>query len=223
MLKWTIISLRWQWYLSGRTTSVHWSKNCCGSASVRKADPQSAHHTAASIPLDGRCHWCDISQLLLLLLLSSSVAVSSDWRSAIYWVQCTEYFFTARRYALAVYAMALCPSVCSSQVAAQPITVVCKATRVYIPILGRVVWTFYRVLYKNGWTNRPQSPKPTLIHAKCKVVLQYAASNSKLLTENRRFLYFTYEIHLLMWSLSLIHIWRCRRSTLCRSRWSPYH
>ena len=23
-------------------------------------------------------------------------------------------------------------------------------------------------------------------------------------------------------SLSLIHIWRCRRSTLCRSRWSPY-
>ena len=29
-----------------------------------------------------------------------------------------------------------------------------------------------------------------------------------------------------VWSgsqLSLIHIWRCRRSTLCRSRWSPYH
>ena len=24
-------------------------------------------------------------------------------------------------------------------------------------------------------------------------------------------------------ALSLIHIWRCRRSTLCRSRWSPYH
>ena len=28
---------------------------------------------------------------------------------------------------------------------------------------------------------------------------------------------------LLLLSLSLIHIWRCRRSTLCRSRWSPYH
>ena len=26
-----------------------------------------------------------------------------------------------------------------------------------------------------------------------------------------------------LWTLSLIHIWRCRRSTLCRSRWSPYH
>ena len=24
-------------------------------------------------------------------------------------------------------------------------------------------------------------------------------------------------------SLSLIHIWRCRRDVLCRSRWSPYH
>ena len=23
--------------------------------------------------------------------------------------------------------------------------------------------------------------------------------------------------------LSLIHIWRCRRYSLCRSRWSPYH
>ena len=24
-------------------------------------------------------------------------------------------------------------------------------------------------------------------------------------------------------SLSLIHIWRCRRPRVCRSRWSPYH
>ena len=24
-------------------------------------------------------------------------------------------------------------------------------------------------------------------------------------------------------SLSLIHIWRCRRYAVCRSRWSPYH
>ena len=26
-----------------------------------------------------------------------------------------------------------------------------------------------------------------------------------------------------LWELSLIHIWRCRRSYACRSRWSPYH
>ena len=25
------------------------------------------------------------------------------------------------------------------------------------------------------------------------------------------------------WLLSLIHIWRCRRYAVCRSRWSPYH
>jgi len=50
---------------------------------------------------------------------------------------------------------------------AQPITVVCKATRVYMPILGGVVWTFYHLLCKNGWTDRRQSLKPTPIHAKC--------------------------------------------------------
>jgi len=49
------------------------------------------------------------------------------------------------------YAMvALCLCVCSSQVAAEPITVVCKAARVYVPIIGGVVRTFYRVLCKNG-------------------------------------------------------------------------
>ena len=38
------------------------------------------------------------------------------------------------------------------------------------------------------------------------------------------------DIHVEMWVkiswplvLSLIHIWRCRRDVLCRSRWSPYH
>ena len=46
--------------------------------------------------------------------------------------------------------MALCPSVCSSQVAAQPITVVCNATRVYMPILGGIVWTFYHLLCKKA-------------------------------------------------------------------------
>ena len=28
---------------------------------------------------------------------------------------------------------------------------------------------------------------------------------------------------LLVFDLSLIHIWRCRRYAVCRSRWSPYH
>ena len=37
--------------------------------------------------------------------------------------------------------------------------------------------------------------------------------------KNKKIVYFCLFIQL----LSLIHIWRCRRSTLCRSRWSPYH
>ena len=34
---------------------------------------------------------------------------------------------------------------------------------------------------------------------------------------------FKFPTHVTVLGLSLIHIWRCRRSTLCRSRWSPYH
>ena len=45
--------------------------------------------------------------------------------------------------------------------------------------------------------------------------LDFALHNPKILH-----LHIGYRIVL---SLSLIHIWRCRRSTLCRSRWSPYH
>jgi len=72
--------------------------------------------------------------------------------------------------------MVLCPSVCSSQVAAQPITVVCNATRVYMPILGSVVWTFYHLLCKKGWTDRRQSLKPTPIHAKCTSLSEHKLS-----------------------------------------------
>ena len=35
--------------------------------------------------------------------------------------------------------------------------------------------------------------------------------------------WYTWEKRAIIIYLSLIHIWRCRRSTLCRSRWSPYH
>ena len=43
----------------------------------------------------------------------------------------------------------------------------------------------------------------------------------------RRFLnlsmYFHYFVIISPLKLSLIHIWRCRRYAVCRSRWSPYH
>ena len=34
---------------------------------------------------------------------------------------------------------------------------------------------------------------------------------------------FSWSIPNLVQGLSLIHIWRCRRYAVCRSRWSPYH
>ena len=49
----------------------------------------------------------------------------------------------------------------------------------------------------------------------CKLIWEFSIEKS----ENRKTVCSCY------WALrlSLIHIWRCRRSTLCRSRWSPYH
>ena len=35
--------------------------------------------------------------------------------------------------------------------------------------------------------------------------------------------YFSLFQYILSLCLSLIHIWRCRRYAVCRSRWSPYH
>ena len=53
--------------------------------------------------------------------------------------------FTARRYAMSDYAMvALCLCVCSSQVAAEPITVVCKAARVVRGLNNGVMALFER-------------------------------------------------------------------------------
>ena len=37
------------------------------------------------------------------------------------------------------------------------------------------------------------------------------------------FLLLTWKMWVNVISLSLIHIWRCRRLLRCRSRWSPYH
>ena len=171
MLKLIIISLRWQWYLTGRSTSVHWSKNCCGSTSGWK--PIHSPHISGWCAFDHQVIGRAVP--LMWYITAAVVAPAVMLRVLGPLAQCDILsalnIFTAGRYALAEYAMAMCPSVCSSQVVAQPITVICKATRVYMPILGGVVWTFYRVLCKNGWTDRRQSPKLTPIHAKCCVVV----------------------------------------------------
>ena len=140
-----------------------------------ETDPQSAHHTGVQVSgrTGSKCPWCDLLQLLLLLQLERRPAACIVIRPL---AECNVLsapsVFTARRYAMSDYAMvALCLCVCSSQVAAEPITVVCKAARVYVPIIGGVVWTFYRVLCKNGGTDRRQRLKPTPIHAKCLYLL----------------------------------------------------
>ena len=43
------------------------------------------------------------------------------------------------------------------------------------------------------------------------------------LIKNKYFLVIIENIFFTILYLSLIHIWRCRRYSLCRSRWSPYH
>ena len=56
----------------------------------------------------------------------------------------------------------------------------------------------------------------------CFMVWQYVNQIQNFATFGVK-LYSEFGAVLVVWILSLIHIWRCRRSTLCRSRWSPYH
>ena len=62
------------------------------------------------------------------------------------------------------------------------------------------------------------------------VTPQRVAGKFKYFDANNRFLKQDYNIpskeqrrRIVYLSLSLIHIWRCRRAVTCRSRWSPYH
>jgi len=66
--------------------------------------------------------------------------------------------------------MALCPSVCSSQVAAQPSPAHNSRLQSHARIYAHSRWRCLHVLpfaLQNGWTDRRQSLKPTPIHAKC--------------------------------------------------------
>ena len=63
---------------------------------------------------------------------------------------------------------------------------------------------------------QPRNNKTTHMH----VGIRPTYSNSAL-TVNQ--LNRTYLVKIMYCTLSLIHIWRCRRSYACRSRWSPSH
>ena len=60
-------------------------------------------------------------------------------------------------------------------------------------------------------------PKNTLIS-----IIIYSLYFGKIFNTSQEFFQYTQRTSQ-SYFLSLIHIWRCRRSTLCRSRWSPYH
>ena len=52
---------------------------------------------------------------------------------------------------------------------------------------------------------------------------RWCLTSSLLRNGNSSFLLSMFLRNPVFQSLSLIHIWRCRRSYACRSRWSPYH
>ena len=79
------ISSRWQWYLSGRSTSVHWSNIAVDLRPPRKI--RSPHITqASSWVTGGRCRWCDMLQMLLLLPRCPVIRVTGS-------VRYTKYFY----------------------------------------------------------------------------------------------------------------------------------
>ena len=68
----------------------------------------------------------------------------------------------------------------------------------------------YKIFFMVAWYNRPYQNQ-----------ISANLSNEKIETQNIN--YFVKMSMSSPISLSLIHIWRCRRYSLCRSRWSPYH
>ena len=74
---------------------------------------------------------------------------------------------------------------------------ICSCFPVKLSIFDCLAWSYWKSL--QGWT----------LISTCRSIIRDNI-HSYLITVYRLY-------------LSLIHIWRCRRSTLCRSRWSPYH
>jgi len=90
VLRWIIISLRWQWYLSGRSTSVHWSKNCCGSASGWKPI-HSPCITQTSRSVDGRA----VSVLDVIYYSCCCCCSCNSATGSVRCTACTKYFYCA--------------------------------------------------------------------------------------------------------------------------------
>ena len=102
----------------------------------------------------------------------------------------------------------------------------------------------HRRAVKNAsvWSLTAAAPRDSVFHALCINWITYLLASNTAITmltvytvkanerqygdclEVRGEIIRTVLCCIVYWKLlSLIHIWRCRRSTLCRSRWSPYH
>ena len=96
-----------------------------------------------------------------------------------------------------------------------------------LAFLGRFFYTFWTNGNRNEHFTKNQQNLQQ--HSNCVSTLPKVKTSHFETTMADRFLecvrsnplFATFAASSLM--LSLIHIWRCRRSTLCRSRWSPYH
>ena len=81
-------------------------------------------------------------------------------------------------------------------------------------------WNLYRghrAVPLQTFTTRYSNSKLSIVMALSTTFRQCAPETTKFdkVTQNKG--------HFAIQGLSLIHIWRCRRSYACRSRWSPYH
>ena len=67
------------------------------------------------------------------------------------------------------------------------------------------------------WFTHRLDPQPRSSHVSLELILQTSSNMTTSLVLIRNYYYYYY------YYLSLIHIWRCRRYSLCRSRSSPNH
>ena len=125
-------------------------QNCCGSTSVQK-DPQSAHHTSVC---GGRCHWCDMLQMLLLLPRCPVIRVTGS-------VRYTKYFFRST-----LFSGRICygpVSVCLFVTSRSPAYNSHAKPRAYICPFSVALFERFTIC-----SAKMAGPfKPTPIHAKC--------------------------------------------------------
>ena len=87
----------------------------------------------------------------------------------------------------------------------------------YLWIVGKHVFSTLHVMISWHIPSHFTFALPSNRKVICMYYCHYTLYFKALVTNAMR------RIEIITQSLSLIHIWRCRRYAVCRSRWSPYH